>query len=155
MHFFSDTPLFSHSLLITKITQVLTKIAGIRDSTGWLKSWIIYLMYHLIANHLFLLYLCHFMQKLELQNTHFYFRLTTACFPRNAIPILMIELTPAPRSSVSYFFSSIYRSALSAKTVKSTCSSLVCLNSRQKPESQVLFSQSNILYDTSLLFFHP
>ena len=34
MHFFSDTPLFSHSLLITKITQALTKIAGIRDSTG-------------------------------------------------------------------------------------------------------------------------
>ena len=96
-----------------------------------------------------------FHAKIGTTKYSFLFSFNYSMFPRNAIPILMIELTPAPRSSVSYFFSSICRSALSAKTFKSTCSSLVCLNSRQKPESQVLFSQSNILYDTSLLFFHP
>ena len=62
-----------------------------------------------------------------------HFRLTTAFFPRNAIPILITELIPALRSSASYFFSSICRDALSAKTSKSTCSSLVCLNSNRKP----------------------
>lgn len=62
-----------------------------------------------------------------------HFRLTTAFFPRNAIPILITELIPALRSFASYFFSSICRDALSAKTSKSTCSSLVCLNSNRKP----------------------
>ena len=62
-----------------------------------------------------------------------HFRLTTAFFPRNAIPILITELIPALRSSASYFFSSICRNALSAKTSKSTCPSLVCLNSNRKP----------------------
>ena len=62
-----------------------------------------------------------------------HFRLTTAFFPRNAIPILITELIPALRSSASYFFSSICRDALSAKTSKSTCPSLVCLNSNRKP----------------------
>lgn len=62
-----------------------------------------------------------------------HFRLTTAFFPRNAIPILITELIPALRSFASYFFSSICRDALSAKTSKSTCPSLVCLNSNRKP----------------------
>ena len=62
-----------------------------------------------------------------------HFRLTTAFFPRNAIPILITELIPALRSFASYFFSSICRNALSAKTSKSTCPSLVCLNSNRKP----------------------
>lgn len=62
-----------------------------------------------------------------------HFRLTTAFFPRNAIPILITELIPALRSFASYFFSSICRNALSDKTSKSTCSSLVCLNSNRKP----------------------
>ena len=62
-----------------------------------------------------------------------HFRLTTAFFPRNAIPILITELIPALRSFASYFFSSICRDALSAKTSNSTCPSLVCLNSNRKP----------------------
>lgn len=62
-----------------------------------------------------------------------HFRLTTAFFPRNAISILITELIPALRSFASYFFSSICRDALSAKTSKSTCPSLVCLNSNRKP----------------------
>lgn len=62
-----------------------------------------------------------------------HFRLTTAFFPRNAIPILITELIPALRSFASYFFSSICRDALSTKTSKSTCPSLVCLNSNRKP----------------------
>ena len=62
-----------------------------------------------------------------------HFRLTTAFFPRNAIPILITELIPALRSFASYFFSSICRDALSAKTSKSTCPSLVCLNTNRKP----------------------
>ena len=62
-----------------------------------------------------------------------HFRLTTAFFPRNAIPILITELIPALRSFASYFFSSICRDALSAKTSKSKCPSLVCLNSNRKP----------------------
>lgn len=62
-----------------------------------------------------------------------HFRLTTAFFPRNAIPILITELIPALRSFASYFFLSICRDALSAKTSKSTCPSLVCLNSNRKP----------------------
>lgn len=65
-----------------------------------------------------------------------HFRLTTAFFPRNAIPILITELIPALRSFASYFFSSICRDALSAKTSKSTCPSLVCLNSNRSPEFQ-------------------
>lgn len=36
-----------------------------------------------------------------------YARFTTTFFPRNAIPILIMESTSASRRSVSYFFSSI------------------------------------------------
>lgn len=48
---------FPHNQLTANTTHPLKMMAGIKYDTGCLKSWIIDLMYHLITNHLFLVYL--------------------------------------------------------------------------------------------------